>query len=121
MVSRSTVFGPTAIATADSKSTIGSAYSFGGSGTIKKIRVVFDQVTADIGMQGILHLEFKKLAGPFDFVVGAIGGKGTAGETAIPATVIEVDIPYSLGEEVTVKMTTTEIIADATVSLTLVE
>lgn len=121
MVTRSTSFGPTAIATADSETTIGSAYQFPGSGVIKKIRVVMDQVTADIGMQGILYLYFKKLAGPFEFAFGAISGKLTAGEVAIPAQEIDVDISYSVGEQVTVKIKASEIIADATVSLTMVE
>lgn len=121
MVTRSTSFGPTAIGTADTETTIGSAYSFPGSGVIKKLRVVFDQATADIGMQGILYLYFKKLAGPFEFVVGAISGKLTAGEVSVPATEIDVDIPYVVGEQVTVKMKTTEVTADATVSICMVE
>jgi len=121
MVTRSTSFGPTALGTADTETQIGSAYTFATTGRIKVIRVVFDQATVDIGMQGILFLYFKKLTGPFEFVVGAISGKLTASEVSIPAQEIEVDIPYDNGEVVTVKMKGTEILADVTVSLICIE
>lgn len=120
MVSRSVSFGPTA-GTADTKTTLGSAYTFATSGVIKKIRWVGDQATVDIGLQGILYLDFKRLVGPFEFVVGMAAGKLTAGEVGIPVDEIDVDIPYTNGEVVTVSIKTTETTADNTVSLTCIE
>lgn len=120
MVSRSVSFGPTA-GTADTKTTIGSAYTFASSGKILKIRYVADQATADIGLNGILYLDFKRLTGPFEFAVGMLQGKATAGEGSAPVNEIDTDIPYQNGEVVTVSVKTTETSADNTVSLTCVE
>jgi len=120
MVTRSISFGPTA-GTADTATTIGSAYTFSNSGRLKKIRIVWDQATADIGIHGVLFLEFKRLAGPFEFAVGAITGKQTAGETAILPNEIDIDIPYENGEVVTVKLRATETATDVEVSLLMVE
>lgn len=120
MVSRSTSFGPTA-GTADVETTIGSAYTFALTGRIKQIRWNADQATADVGLQGILFLKFKKLAGPFEFAVGMSSGKQTAGEGSVPTAEIDVDIPYDNGEVVIVSYKATETTADVTVSLTCVE
>ena len=120
MVSRGISFGPTA-GVADTKTTIGSAYTFASQGRIKKIRWNGDQATADIGLQGIVILDFKRLTGPFEFAVGMSGAKVTAGETSVPTSEIDVDIPYENGEVVTVSYKGTETTADATVSLTVLE
>ena len=120
MTTRSIAFGPTA-GTADTKAIVGTAYTFAVTGRIKQIRVVFDQAIADVGMQGILYLSFKKQTGPFEFVVGAISGKLTAGDASIPCQVIDVDIGYDNGEVVTVEMKPSETLADITVSLLCVE
>lgn len=123
MVSRSTSFGPTA-ATADTKTTIGSAYQFPGSGVIKKVRVCFYQGVIDKATTGILYLDFKKLAGPFEFAVGgSIGITTTSGATGpnIPTEEIDVDIPYSVGEQITVSLKMAEALEECTVSITMVE
>lgn len=123
MVSRSTSFGPTA-AVADTKTAIGSVYSTGGSGVIKKIRMCFYQGVIDKATTGILYLDFKKQKGPFEFAVGgSIGITTTSGATGpnIPTEEIDVDIPYVLGEEITVSLKMAEALEECTVSLTLVE
>ena len=120
MVTRSIYFGPTAC-TADTATTVGSAYTFPNRGSIKQIRIAWDVATADIGVHGKLSLELKRLVGPFDFVVGMITSKATAGEAGVPPNVIDVDIPYDNGEVVTVKLTATETTVDTEVSLLLLE
>jgi len=120
MVTRSIAFGPSA-GTADAKTTIGSAYTFATQGRIKQIRCVWDNATADIGVHGQLSLDFKRIVGPFDFAVGGLTSKQTAGEGMVPTIVIDVDIPYSNGEVVTVSLKATETATDVEISLTLEE
>jgi len=119
MVSRSTSFGPTA-AVADTKTTIGSAYTFATTGHIKKIRVTGYQGVTDKAEASILYLEFKKLSGPFEFACYPAGGEVTVGGKR-PTEVIEVDIPYDNGEQVTVSIKAAEALEECTVSLTMVD
>jgi len=121
MVSRSVSFGPTAVS-ADTKTTIGSAYSFPSSGRIKKIRFCAYQGVVDKSTTAILYLDFKRLSGPFEFAVGGtVGVSGTDSGIAMPTEEIDVDIPYQVGEEVTVSVKAAEALEEVTVSLTLVE
>lgn len=119
MVSRSTSFGPTA-ATADTETTIGSAYTFATSGTLKKMRVTGYNGVTDKATAAIVYLSFKKLQGPFEFACyGAgeeisVGGKRATEE-------IDIDIPYDNGEVVTVSMKAAEALEEVTISLTMVE
>jgi len=119
MVTRSTGFGPTA-ATADTETTIGSKYSFPGSGKIAKIRVAGYNGVTDKATSAILFLYFKRLAGPFEFACYGAGEEITVGGKRA-TEVIECDIPYVVGEEVTVKVKAAEALEEVTVSLTLVE
>lgn len=119
MVTRGTSFGPTA-ATADTKTTIGSAYTFGGSGVIKKIRVAGYNGVTDKATAAILYLDFKKITGPFEFACYAAGEEITVGGKR-PTEIIDVDIPYKLGDEVTVSLKAAEALEEVTISLHLVE
>lgn len=119
MVTRSTSFGPTA-ATADAKTTIGSAYSFPGSGTIRKIRIAGYNGVTDKATSAILYLDFKRLSGPFEFACYGAGEEITVGGKR-PTEEIDVEIPYTVGEEVTVSLKAAEALEEVTASLTLVE
>jgi hypothetical protein len=119
MVTRSTSFGPTA-SVADTKTPIGSAYTFATSGRIAKIRVNGYQGVTDKAQNGILILDFKRLAGPFEFAVMAANTEVTVGGSH-PTEEIDVDIPYSNGEVITVSLTTAEALEECTVSITMVE
>jgi len=119
MVSRSVSFGPSA-GTADTESTIGSAYAFSGSGSIRKIRINGYGGVTDKAQNGILYLYFKKLAGPFEFAVLGASNEITVGG-ARPTEEIDVDIPYQVGEQVTVKYKGAEASEEVTVSLLLIE
>ena len=90
MVSRSVSFGPSAGA-ADTESLIGSAYSFPGTGTIKKIRITGYQGVTDKADNGILFLYFKKIAGSFEWSCYGAGGEITVGGRR-PTEEIETDI-----------------------------
>jgi len=121
MVTRSVSFGPTA-ASADTETTIGSAYSFPTSGRIRAIRYCAYQGVVDKSTTAILILDFKRLSGPFEFAVGGtVGVSGTDSGISMPTEEIIVDIPYQVGEEVTVKVKPSEALEEVTVSLTLVE
>lgn len=119
MVSRSTSFGPSA-ATADTESTIGSAYSFPGSGTIKKIRIAGYNGVTDKATAAILYFYFKKLAGPFEWACYGAGEEITVGGKR-GTEIIECDIPYDVGEQITVKVKGAEALEEVTVSITMVE
>ena len=118
MVTRSTAFGPTT-GTADTQTTIGTAYSFPGSGTIKKIRFCGYIAVVDKAGSAILYLQFKRLSGPFEFAVSVADSVTVS--TGHETEEIDVDIGYQVGEEVTVKVKGSEAIEDMIVSLTLVE
>jgi len=119
MVTRSTSFGPTA-ATADTKTTIGSAYAFPGSGNIKTIRVAGYNGVTDKATSSILTLDFKGLAGPFEFACYGAGEEITVGGKRATEE-IDVDIPYNVGMNVTVSLTASEALEDCIVSLLMVE
>jgi len=119
MVTRSTSFGPTA-STADTKTTIGSAYTFAKTGRIRQIRLNGYQGVTDKAQNGILTLDFKKLSGPFEFAVMAANTEVTVGGSH-GTEVIDVDIPVDNGEVVTVSLTTAEALEECTISLTIVE
>lgn len=119
MVTRATSFGPSA-GTADTESTIGSAYSFGKSGRIYEIRINGYGGVTDKAQNGILYLYFKNMAGPFEFAVCGVSNEVTVGG-ARPTEVIPCDIPYNVGEQVTVKYKGAEASEEVTVSLGLQE
>lgn len=118
MVSRSTSFGPSA-GTNDTESTIGSAYNFPGSGVIKKLRICGYNGVADKAGTGILYLYFKKIAGPFEFACKL--GEGLTDVYPLPTEEIDVDIPYTVGEQLTVKFKGAESTEEVTVSITMIE
>ena len=123
MVTRSTSFGPSAL-TADTETAIGSAYTFSKTGRIKKLRFCFYQGVIDKSTTGILYLNFKNLSGPFEFAVGgSIGITTTSGATGpnIQTEEIDVDIPYTNGEQITPKAKMSEALEEATLSITMVE
>jgi len=123
MVTRSTSFGPTA-ATADTKTTIGSAYTFAKIGRLRQIRVNYYQGVIDKATTGILYLDFKKLSGPFEFAVGgSIGITTTSGATGpnIATETVDIDIPVDNGEVLTVSLKMAEALEECTVSVTIVE
>ena len=119
MVSRSTSFGPTA-ATADTKTTIGSAYTFARTGTIKKIRIAGYNGVTDKATASILYLDMKKISGPFEFACYGAGEEITVGGKRATEE-IDVDIPYENGEQVTVSLLAAEALEEVTVSITMVE
>lgn len=118
MVTRSTSFGPSA-GTADTESTIGSAYSFGKSGRIYEIRVCAYNGVADKAGTAILYLYFKNLAGPFEYAVEL--GAGLTDVYSAKESIIPCSIPYNVGETVTVKLKGAEALEEVTVSLGLEE
>ena len=119
MVTRSISFGPTD-PTADAEGTIGSAYTFATTGRIKQIRTAGYQGTADKSGSAILYLYFKRMTGPFEFVVSFSGGVVEGGSLK-ETEMVDVDIPYENGEVVTVKVKTAETTTDLSVSLTCLE
>lgn len=119
MVTRATSFGPSA-GVADTESTIGSAYNFGKSGRIYEIRLAGYNGVTDKATAAILFLYFKNLAGPFEFACYGAGEEITVGGKR-PTEIIPCDIPYSVGEQVTVKLKGAEALEDITVSLGLQE
>jgi len=119
LVTRSTSFGPTA-ATADTKTTIGSAYTFAQTGNIKKVRITGYNGVTDKAESSILTLDFKRLAGPFEFSCYGAGGEVTVGGKR-PTEEIDIDIPYDNGEVITVSLTASEALEDVVVSITMVE
>jgi len=119
MVTRSTSFGPTA-AVADVETTIGSAYSFGKSGRIYEVRIAGYNGTTDKSTASILFLYFKNLSGPFEIACYGAGEEVTVGGKR-PTEVIPLDIPYTVGEQVTVKLKAAEALEEVTVSLGLQE
>lgn len=119
MVTRSKSFGPTAL-TADTKTTIGSAYKFPKAGVIKRIRYCFYQGVIDKATATILTLESDMQKGPFEFAVGgSVGITTTSGATGpnIATEEIEVAIPIGAQEEFTVSGTSAEALEEATVSI----
>lgn len=119
MVTRSTSFGPSA-ATADTKTTIGSAYQFPGSGLIKEIRIAGYNGVTDKATSAILIFDFKKMAGPFEWACYGAGEEITVGGKR-PTEVIPCDIEYNVGEQITVSLTAAEALEEVTVSITMLE
>jgi len=105
---------------ADTKTTIGSAYTFAATGRIKKIMVTGYQGVTDKAESGVLTLNFKTLTGPFEFACVASAGEITVGGKRNPQ-VIDVDLPVKNGEVVTVSLTTAEALEDCVVSLLFIE
>ena len=120
MVTRGVSFGPTA-GTADTKTTIGSAYTFALTGRIKQICVSGSNQTADKSTSAILTLDFKRLSGPFTWSVNFPGNVVGDGGGPVGNSPIDVDIPYENGEVVTVSLTCSDTEDDCIVSLTCVE
>ena len=119
MVTRSHAFGPTAL-TADTKTTIGSAYKVPQAGVIRKIRFCFYQGVIDKATTGILYLESDQQKGPFEYAVGnSIGITTTSGATGpnCPTEEIEVSIPVIAQEEITMSAKMAEALEEGTVSI----
>ncbi|MFQ6116226.1 MAG: hypothetical protein ACE5NG_19360 [bacterium] len=113
-------FGPSAL-TADTKSQVGSDYTVPHSGVIKQIRYCFYQGVIDKATTGILYLESDRQKGPFEFAVGgSIGITTTSGATGPNAQteVVEVDIPITQGEILSVHVKAAEALEEATISIT---
>lgn len=119
IVTRSHAFAATA-ATADTKTTMGSAYSLPIGGTIKRIRLAFYQGVIDKSCSGILTVETNIQKGPFEFAVGGqMGITTTSGATGpnCQTEEIEVSIPVKINEEITVSLTMTEALEECVVSI----
>jgi len=119
LVTRSTSFGPTASA-ADAFTTIGSAYTFSKTGRIKKLRVAGYNGVTDKAAAAILKLLFKNLSGPFEFAVYGAGEEVTVGGKR-GTEEIDVDIPYTNGETITVQLQPAEALEEVTISITMLE
>jgi len=65
-------------------------------------------------------LDFKKIAGPFQFACYGAGEEVTVGGKR-QTEEIDVDIPYSVGEQITVSLTASEALEDCIVSITMLE
>lgn len=119
MVSRSHAFGPSAL-TADTDSTVGTAYKVPKGGVIKLIRFCFYQGVIDKATTGILYLKTDVQKGPFEFAVGgSIGITTTSGATGpnIATEEIKVNIPVGPQEEITISAKMAEALEEATVSI----
>jgi hypothetical protein len=119
MVTRSHAFAATA-ATADTETTMGSAYKLPKGGTIKRIRFCFYQGVIDKATTGILYLKSDVQKGPFEFAVGgSIGITTTSGATGpnIATEEIECSIPSGAQEEWTVSVKMAEALEECTVSI----
>lgn len=119
IASKGHAFGPTAL-TADTKTTIGSAYKVPKGGTIKLIRFCFYQGVIDKATTGILYLESNVQKGPFEYAVGgSIGITTTSGATGpnIATEEIKVNIPVDPEEEITMSAKMAESLEEGTVSI----
>jgi len=116
----STSFGPTA-ATADTKTTIGSAYTVPKGGRVTQIRLSFYQGVIDKATSGILTIETDRQKGPFEYAVGnSIGITTTSGATGpnCPTEVIVVSgLNISQGEIVTMSLTMSEALEECVISM----
>jgi len=115
MVTKSIAFGPSA-ATADTKSSIGSATKIAQAGTIKEIRITGFNGVTDKAESAMLILESNIQKGPFQFACYGAGGEITVGGKR-PTEKIDVDIPVAAEEEWTVSITAAEALEEVTVSL----
>ena len=86
------------------------------AGRIKQIRYACGNIVVAKSVSGKLVLEVPGLAGPFEFAVGS-GAGGDALGSGADADVIDVDIPVGTNVIVTVKVTYTDAMDSATVSL----
>lgn len=120
LVSRSTSFGPTSGAVADTKEQVGSTYTFSKKGKVVSARVTGYQGVTDKAQNGVLILNFKNMSGPFEFACMIANTEITVGGSH-GAEVIPLDIPYSNGEVVTVSMKNAELLEDVIVSLKFIE
>jgi len=119
MVTRSHAFAATA-ATADTKTTMGTAYKVPSAGTIRRIRICFYQGVIDKATTGILYIETDQQKGPFEFAVGgSIGITTTSGATGpnIQTEELQVSIPVKAQEEITVSLKAAEALEEVTVSI----
>jgi len=86
------------------------------AGRIKQIRYACGQIVDAKSAAGLLVVEVPGLAGPFEYVVG----NGASGDTlggAADADVVDVDIPVGTNVIVTFKVTYTDAMDSATVSI----
>lgn len=118
MVSNSTSFGPTAMV-ADTKTQVGSTYTIERDATIKKIRITGYNGVTDKAESCILTLECSRTKGPFEWSCYMAGGEVTVGGKR-PTEIIEVDIPVTQGETLSVYGTASEALEDCIVSLSYV-
>jgi len=86
------------------------------AGRIKQIRYACGQIVDAKSCSGKLVLEVPGLAGPFEYAVGNGASGATLGGAAL-ADVIDVDIPVGTNVIVTVKVTYTDAMDSATVSI----
>jgi len=118
MVTRGHAFGPTAM-TADTETTVGSAYKVPTAGTIKRIRVAFYQGVIDKATSGILYIKTDQQKGPFEFAIGGVNCIATTSGSSgsIPTEEIECAISVKAQEEVTVSCKMAEAQEEMTVSI----
>jgi len=119
-LTRSTSFGPSA-GTADTESTIGSAYTFPGSGVITGFRINGYGGVTDKAQNGILIFDFKVRKGPFEWAVCGVSNEITVGGARGSESKDNLNIPYSIGEVLTVKYKGAEASEEITVSVDLLE
>lgn len=86
------------------------------TGRIKQIRYACGQVVDAKSASGKLVLDVPGLAGPFEYAIGNGASGATLGGAAL-ADVIDVDIPVGVNVVVTVKVTYTDAMVSATISL----
>lgn len=118
MPSNSTSFGPTA-AVADTKTAIGSAYTIERNAVIRKIRVAGYNGVTDKSTAAILYVELSRTKGPFEFACYGAGEEITVGGKRSTEE-IDVDIPVTSGEVITVSVKAAEALEEVTISLTYV-
>ena len=85
-------------------------------GRIKQIRYACGQLVDGTSASGKLVLEVPGLAGPFEYAVGNGCSGATLGGAAL-ADIIDVDIPVGTNVIITVKVTYTDAMDSATISL----
>jgi hypothetical protein len=108
-------------ATADTKTTMGSAYTMPKGGRVTQCRLAFYQGVIDKSCSGILTIETDRQKGPFEYAVGGqMGITTTSGATGpnCPTEVIAVHgLSLGQGEIVTVSLTMTEALEECVVSI----
>lgn len=118
MVSNSTSFGPTA-ATADTKTAIGSVYTIERDATLKKLRVSGYQGVTDKATSAIAFIDLSRTKGPFEFACYGAGEEITVGGKR-QTEEIDLDVPVTKGETITVSLKAAEALEEVTMSLTYV-